>query len=193
MPGAALKLPLAVQFAWDIVDLGIFVFWMVAYGPHVAEVDSSSFYGICTLVIILGAAILIRGLHKIMCNGLGGVTLRSIWETYKDATLLDGKFYLNKYKEVAQHMYWELVFDLVQVGATMWMIARITLINEEFKWKLLIDFLNVGSTVVDIIMFKGPEAVDLTGCDLGMMAKALLGTLPTYRAMANGAPPPDTV
>jgi len=190
MVGAVVRLPLILHFVWDVVDLGVFVWWTAAYSEHISDTDSLSLYAICIPIAVVGTIILFRGFVNIVCNGMAFQTLKSIWESYENTKLTEGEFYLKIYKEVAQHLYLELLFDLVQAATTMWFMARLSFNEKDFNLKVLIDFANISSTVIDAFLFKGPEAIDITGCNLGEMVRALLGILPTYRALAAGAPPP---
>jgi len=77
----------------------------------------------------------------------------------------------------AQHLYAELLFDLVQSAVIAWMMKEVRMKDEHFELKLLSDFLNIATTFVDVAMIKGPTAAAVTQCNPAEMKKALEGEL----------------
>jgi len=77
----------------------------------------------------------------------------------------------------AQHLYAELLFDLVQSAVIAWMMKEVQMKDKHFDLKLLADFLNIATTFVDVAMIKGPTAAAVTQCNPAEMKKALEGEL----------------
>eukprot|EP00929_Paragymnodinium_shiwhaense_P083753 TRINITY_DN44738_c0_g1_i1.p1 TRINITY_DN44738_c0_g1~~TRINITY_DN44738_c0_g1_i1.p1 ORF type:complete len:566 (-),score=85.05 TRINITY_DN44738_c0_g1_i1:263-1960(-) len=64
-------------------------------------------------------------------------------------------------KAVAKHVYYEILYDFVQLGVQAWILEQVQFKegHEHFFGKLLIDFANLLSTALDLVLLKGPEAL----------------------------------
>eukprot|EP00929_Paragymnodinium_shiwhaense_P039527 TRINITY_DN20743_c0_g2_i1.p1 TRINITY_DN20743_c0_g2~~TRINITY_DN20743_c0_g2_i1.p1 ORF type:complete len:534 (+),score=60.91 TRINITY_DN20743_c0_g2_i1:136-1737(+) len=62
---------------------------------------------------------------------------------------------------VAKHVYFEILYDFVQIGVQAWILKQVQLKknHEHFMGKLLVDFANLLSTALDLLLLKGPEAL----------------------------------
>lgn len=62
-----------------------------------------------------------------------------------------------------KHTVLELCYDIAQVVVMAWVESNVSLTQSRFRFKLIMDFLNWLSTLVDLLVLKGPKILARTG------------------------------
>lgn len=87
----------------------------------------------------------------------------------------------------AKHNISEMIYDISQIVVMAWVEGHVSLAHSHFPWKLLADFLNWISSLIDLIVLKGPKVVAHTAGDPSKVLELMSQTIDELEATANDA------
>jgi len=135
---------------WDAVDLTAFFWFQRLYAPHVTKVEQNDFNVITNSVIVIGAVLLVLGAGGFVYN-----SLKSSGETNRRAESALRTSLVSTYASA------QLIFDIYQCFVIYFLVSagHIHLTDEAFEGRVLCDFFNIATTMMDLVVLKGPHSI----------------------------------
>jgi len=135
---------------WDTVDLASFIWFQRLYAPHVTKVEQNDFYVITNSAIVIGAVLLVLG--------AGGFVYTSLQSLKEKRRREDSALYTSLVNTYASA---QLIYDIYQCFVIYFLVSagHIHLTDEAFEGRVLCDFFNIATTMMDLVVLKGPHSI----------------------------------